>query len=95
MMNDDIFDIKNIDDIDEITKKYIKTRHRDCKKSMEVLSLFEIKNILSIDEILVGMYRKYRKIVTRAYIRNKMFFLKEKGLIKKYCKNSWVYYKSF
>ncbi len=57
----DIFDLTNVDDIPEDVKKDISVD----VFATRIITLFELaKRELSIDEITVGYYRKYKNIET-------------------------------
>jgi len=68
-----IFDFNNLP---EELKKII-TRKKRISTSSKVLDLFKIKNKLTLDEIVVGMFNHYNIIKTKQQISNALV-----GLIK-------------
>ena len=63
----DIFDCKNIDDLPPKLKK-------DVESPINlILELFKIKPVLTEQEIIVGLYRKYNVIRTKIQIRGIMY----------------------
>lgn len=82
-MNDlgiNIFDLTALDDINETLKSELRIA---SPKDDQVLSLFEIKNKLTIDEIIVGLFRKYALEKKRAYVTSRLTSLVKKDLIEK------------
>jgi len=80
MMN--IFDLENLNDLSKTTKEQIMPS-RLRQNTIKLLALFEIKAHLSIDEIVVGMYRKYKENVKRTWVSSTIFNLKKMGKIKR------------
>ena len=78
----DIFDIKNIDDIPVCVKNNL-TSLRLSRKVKQLVSLFKIKNNLTIDEILVGGYRKNGLMESRSWVSCTLYNLYRRGLLKK------------
>ena len=76
-----IFDTKNIEDITENLRNQLSLKCSE--KTKEVFSLFEIKRRLTIDEILVGIFRKYKREPNRIWVSNTVHNLIRKGVIKK------------
>lgn len=77
-----IFDLKNLDDL----APEIKTQLFKEGKSHQsiILSLFDIKNELTKDEIIVGLSRMYSVSRSRAQISNSLYMLKKKCLLENY-----------
>jgi len=71
------FDLKNIEDIPNNLKKELKL-NRISSHSKKLLSLFEKKNILCIDEIIVGLYRLYKLEKTRTWVSYTLYNLNKK-----------------
>lgn len=80
MDNNDIFNLKNINDISASCKKNLKLNglHDDTKK---LLDLFNIKQPLSIDEMIVALYRKFKIEKTRTWVSGTLYNLSRKKLI--------------
>jgi len=77
----DIFDLNPDNLPPELAKELSKQRER--KKDRRVLHLFDIKNPLSVNEVLVGIYRQNEIIVKRAWVGNMLYQLTKEGLLKK------------
>lgn len=80
---EDIFDTKNILYIPVSLKNQL-SGLRHSKQTKELLSLFKIKNRLTIDEILVGLYRKYKRQQSRVWVTYTAYNLTRKGIIKRF-----------
>lgn len=68
----DIFDIENIDDIP------IKIRNElnNYDYTHNILKLFKIANrALSIDEVTIGYYRKFKELKTKTQITSKLYMM--------------------
>lgn len=76
-----IFNLKEINDLPKNVSKEIKInkRHDVARK---LLSLFDIKKELSINEILVGLYRVYKIVKTRIWVSSTLYNLKRSNIIK-------------
>ncbi len=82
MSDTSVFDINKTDDLPESCKKNLKLLNmRDETKKL--LDLFEIKNKLSIDEILVALYRLHKIEKTRSWVSSTLYNLSRKNLIKR------------
>ena len=92
-MSDAIFDIDNLNDVSQEIKEQLRKKR---KIADSILNLFKIKNQLSIDEIIVGLYRKYKLAPNRLSIANQLYRLHKDGLIKKVhgAKGIYALYKS-
>jgi predicted transcriptional regulator of viral defense system len=77
-----IFDLKNTKDLSIKTLGQLKSA-RFSKSTSEMISLFEIKKILTIDEILVGIFRLYKIEQTRDWARTTADNLTRRGILKK------------
>lgn len=76
----DIFDIYDLDDIPDSVKSQVNRKNNFCIQ-MAVMQLFKEKETLSLDEILVGLYRRHNFITKRMNLTHTMGELKQKGLI--------------
>lgn len=76
----DIFS-KNIDDVPLDVKKELKLRfHNENVRKM--FELFDKKNILSVDEVIIAFYRLYEISVSRSWTLSSLNNLKCRKLIK-------------
>lgn len=75
--NEDIFKIT--EDLPDDVKNSLKKLHSTTSR---ILALFEIKNILSVDEIIVGIYRRYNTLLTRTNVSSTLQKLKNRNKIK-------------
>lgn len=82
MESNDIFNLENTSDLTNDCKKQLKLLNmRDDAKRL--LELFDKKSPLSIDEIIVGLYRLYKLEKTRVWVSSTLYNLSRKNLIKK------------
>ncbi len=81
-MEKDIFDLAKIDDIPKACADELRLINIS-KETKLLLNLFEIKNRLSIDQIIVGMYRLHKLEKTRPWVSSTLYNLSRKGLVKK------------
>lgn len=89
MMDKNIFNISDVSDIPDACRKSLKGKNiRD--DSQKLLSLFEMKEELSIDEIIVGMYRLFNIEKTRTWISSTLYNMGRKKLVKKSSKGRYV-----
>lgn len=86
---ENIFDLKNISDISTECKNNLKLLNMRYNTKY-LLELFDKKNPLSIDEIIVAFYRLYKVESNRIWISNTLYDLKRKKII---IKNGKYYYK--
>jgi len=86
-MNKNIFDLKDTSDCPDLKLKLLNIRLR----TKNLLSLFDIKSPLSIDEILVGLFRKYDVIEKRSWVNYTLYNLSNKGYVIKLPKTKGVY----
>lgn len=78
--------MKNIFDREDLPSS-IKTRLLDFRvkpNTKKFLSLFEIKYPLTIDEIIIGLFRKYGMRKSRAWVTTQIYNLKERGILVKF-----------
>ncbi len=87
-----MFDLENIDDVTNGCKANLKLNNLkgDTKK---LFDLFEKKNILSIDEILVALNRDHKLEKKRSWVSNTLYNLAQKELVKKVIGEQGVYEK--
>lgn len=75
--NEDIFKIT--DELPEHVKNSLKINNSTTSR---ILTLFEIKNVLTVDEIIVGIYRRHNILLTRTNISSLLQKLKNTNKIK-------------
>lgn len=92
MINKDIFDLKMLEDIPESFAKELRLINIR-KETKYLLDLFDIKNKLSIDEILVGLYRSHKIVKERSWISSTLYNLTRAKLIKKVKGKKGIYRK--
>jgi len=81
-MEKDIFDLSAIDDLPKKCAEELRLINIG-KETKAVLDLFDIKNRLSIDEIIVGLYRLHKLEKTRTWVSSTLYNLSRKELVKK------------
>jgi hypothetical protein len=68
-MNKKIFDLTKIDKEVKAQLRLGKDTRTKTHLYKMILSLFEIKKTLTIDEIIIGLFRKYKYVSTRYKIK--------------------------
>lgn len=81
-MKNNIFDVSSVDDLPQELKKELKKKNLNANDD-KILELFLDKSDLTIDEILIGLYRKHKVIQKRSWVSNRLFSLSKAGKIKK------------
>jgi len=72
----------NVSDLPEELKKQLQATKTD-KLERQILEVFsDLDGIGNIDEILVGLYRKYKVTQDRAFLCNKMYRMAKSGHLK-------------
>ena len=82
----DLFDLKNVEDLPEKVRGYVKEKEPKQTLYTMIVELFKIaKRPLTLSEIIVGLYRKYNKKINYRYCCTQMlvFSYKSKYKIKK------------
>ncbi len=87
----DIFDINNTNDLPKKLRGKLSipkantaaVKNKVQKGTADIISLFELKKELTIDEILVGLYRKYKVEKTKAGVMYTLRVLLKSKFIKK------------
>lgn len=79
----DIFDLDDISDITKFTRKQLKLITNLNQKDKNILALFEKKNRLTMNEIIVGLFRMYDIEVKRTWVANRLYALSQTEKIKK------------
>lgn len=82
-MSKDIFDLENTQDLPkEILKNIEQSRLKIfSKESIAILALFELKKELTLAEVMVGLYRKFKLIVDKKKIYQRLHHLTFKKLL--------------
>ena len=91
MSDESIFNLIDISDIPESMQRRL-TGYKSFRMTHYICQLFEIKDKLSIDEVMIGLYRHFGHERTRVWVRNilsdmvKNKFLVRSEKIGEYCK---------
>lgn len=80
--NQDLFDLDNIKDAPEDVKSELKFP-KVISTPTQVLELFAIKDTLNVNEIIIGLYRKFKIKKARSTIAIIVTRLRSQGIIKK------------
>jgi len=75
----DAFDLKNLDDLDPKTKTQLFRTKRNNRTKL--LSIFDLKDELSLDEIIVGLSRIHSVKKSRLWVTGVIYHLKKQGLL--------------
>jgi len=80
----ELFDLKNTKDLPKgVVAQISKSAGRPANKTRAMLELFDLKDCLSTDEIIVGLYRKYGIKRTKKALHTVIHHLIKKGTLKK------------
>jgi hypothetical protein len=77
-----IFDLEDLKDLPDSVKTILNV-HSLGMESTFLLNLFKIKKQLSINEIIVGLYRNHGLIKTRSWVSSTLYNLHRKNLVEK------------
>lgn len=80
MNNLALFDLKNLSDLDSAVICELKS-HKQSEPDSQILSLFKIKRDLTVDEIIVGLARRYRLKKPRHWVVSRLYILAQRGFI--------------
>jgi len=80
-MHNDFFDLDDLSDISEQVRKELNRKNSTIIG--KILQLFNFKQTLTVDEILVGFYRKYGELMKRNYLQNRLYTLCKTNRITK------------
>ncbi|WAC47364.1 hypothetical protein OVA03_11685 [Asticcacaulis sp. SL142] len=85
--------IGDMSDLPESLKKQLQINKMDEleEKIINVIDSFD--KIANIDEILVGLYRKYELLLERTYLSNKLYRMTKANLIESVREKKGVYRK--
>ena len=95
MQSEKIFDLSDIKDLPDHLKKEVKPSGYKSE-TLQLLSLFDMKEQLTVDELIVGMYRKIGQFGTirdRRWIKAALYRLEKRGKVKRVKNNKNVYQK--
>jgi hypothetical protein len=84
-MNDiNIFDLEDVSDLPaSIVKRTVNHGVSGRPYTGIIMGLFAIKSTLSINEIIVALYRAHKMDKSRTWVGNILYRMKKKGLVKK------------
>ena|SRR5208337_4601730 len=88
MNNDNLFDLKKVDDLPIQIREDI-SRFK-MSTSEKILALFEYKQILTCEEIQVGIFRMFNVLRRTTGIASSLYNLRNRGLIKAVRKGLWT-----
>lgn len=71
----------NISDLPEELRKQLQITKTDELEDVILEVMKELEGIANTDEILVGIYRKTKKIIERTFLSNKMYRMGKTGHI--------------
>ncbi len=72
MMDKDIFDLKNVDDLPKPLINEL-VAYRVDKWEVVIIDLLSMRSPLSLDQLMVGYFRKYDQHITRRQLTAKMY----------------------
>jgi hypothetical protein len=78
-----VFDIESTEDLPESCRKQIVNLNTVKTRTTLVFEMFDIKEQLTVNEILVAMYRLHKISATRDYIASILCILIKKNLVRK------------
>jgi len=85
----------NIADLPEELKKWLQATKIDDLEQ-KILDVFdELEGIANIDEIIVGLYRRFELIQERPYISNKLYRMAKSGHLKSVKGKKGIYQKDW
>lgn len=84
----DIYDTLNLDDLPPELRKELRDRCLNLYDE-KIASLFYEKKELSIDEVLIALYRKYQLIKKRTWVSNRFYYMSKRKIIKKVSKGHY------
>lgn len=87
-----LFDLNLTDDLPAEVKGNLKPT-RLHENSLKMMELFDLKKELSIDEIIVGFYRKFKLEKSRSWLSTTLYNLSKQGFIHKVKGKKGVYTK--
>jgi hypothetical protein len=82
MSNSNLFDLENTDDLALELKKMLKPFSFNATLREMIIALFKIKDTLSIDEVMVGLYRNNKQIKSRVAVGMCLYKLKKEKIVR-------------
>jgi hypothetical protein len=92
-MNEALIDTTNLDDIPNDLKNELKKRGLNGSDE-KILSIISEFTQLSIDEMLIGLFRKYNISKKRTWLANRLFVLSKLNKVKKVSRGRYELVKS-
>ncbi len=89
----DIFNLNNTDDLDADIVSELKKSNATNRSDVMILELFDIKSQLDIDEIIVGLARKFHLKKKRGWVSNRLHALSKIGKISRMKGKKGIYNK--
>lgn len=87
-----IFDLTNLDDLPEDCRTQLGVPLFKTNKTKKTFELFSLKNKLTVDEIIVALYRKHKIKIKRQEVQSILFNWKVKyNFLKKINKNQYEF----
>ena len=83
-----IFDLTNTEGLPRQLVEAL-SKPRVKKEIRYLLELFDIKNNLTTNEIMVGLYRKFSLFTTKKWVISTTYNLTKKGFLKKISKGKY------
>ena len=81
MNEESTFNLDNIVDLPEEVIAELRFFHLH-PATRNIINLFKVKKHLSVNEVLVGLFRKYRLIRTQRWVHTAFYRMKNKKIIK-------------
>lgn len=85
----DIFDLSNLDDLPDGVKKHLRLLNFR-KHSYIIAKLFEEQNCLTLDQVIVALYRKHKIIKDRKAAICALYYLQKRNFLNKLKDGSFV-----
>ena len=82
-MTKNIFDLKNTNDVPAEVLKSVSGRSYRGGVTAMYINLFELKNKLTLDEIVIALFRAYGITKKRSLIYSQVYYLVRKGILKR------------
>lgn len=94
MHESELFTVYRLSDLPETLREQIKCSEKMDELSRKILSLFDKKAILDLDQIQVGLYRAYKLETERSKVSTQIVALIKKKLVEYYPGRRGVYKKA-
>ena len=80
--SDDIFDLKSMQDAPQDVKSELRPS-KESSLTSTILALYNIKSPLTVNELIIGLYRKFKIKTKRSTLVVAISRLSSQGIIKK------------